>query len=200
MKERPIIFNAEMVRAILDGRKTRTSRVIKLRNGETPEEEDMPVFDWKYEKRPNYVIDFSKKFHRWEKLTCPYGKPGDRLWVREKFALLNNKTPVYWDGKNPVSLLSWKPSIYMPRWASRITLEITNVGVERVQDISEKDAIAEGCNGDYDWASGASKCDKSGDLVINQFQTLWNGINLKRGFGWDKNNLIWAICFKQITP
>jgi len=145
VSERPILFSGEMVRAILDGRKTQTRRIVR--------------------GHPHTVKPLN--------IGCPYGVPGDRLWVKETFALSrfdpeshedeDTKDPSQWDGvvyradgehgswehydgKGGRARISapWRPSIYMPRWASRITLEVTSVRAERVQDISEQDAQAEG--------------------------------------------------------
>ena len=149
LKERPILFSTPMVRAILDGRKTQTRRIIK----------PQPYVLNSTSAELNQLFK-DGLMHR----ACPYGKIGDLLWVRETWADLtegygtpwerfNLKPPFIWykaDGDQPdigngaSQLESWKPSIFMPRWASRITLRITNVRVERLQDISEMDAIAEG--------------------------------------------------------
>lgn len=193
MKERPIIFNGEMVRAILDGRKSQTRRVVKCL--------DVPPVCWK----------------------CPYGVPGDRLWVRETFCIESSYEvgpypPPFSDGRplnkhngwtcgewweqahykatDPTPELEigtgdpgvkWTPSIHMPRWASRITLEIVNVRVERVQEIDEAGAILEGVD--------AEKYEKSYRYAFSQ---LWDSINVKRGFGWDKNVWVWVIEFKRV--
>jgi hypothetical protein len=136
---------------------------------------------------------------------CPYGAPGDRLWVREAWAVGNRDKDVIfaadeqWQcngvsnpppcNANTVWSYCWRPSIHMPRWASRITLEITGVRVERVQDISEADARAEGVEL------------QAGDLsYINLFCDLWNSIYDKRGFGWAANPFVWVVEFKRVTP
>jgi len=192
MTERPILFSGEMVRAILDRRKTQTRRVIK--------------------PQPNCVHDN----HRWvwlkEKwVDCPYGQPGDRLWVRETwkskyigdcsdgkttFAItyksdnseehFNLSEDQYWKYRNILDKPDvWHPSIFMPRWASRILREIVNIRVERIQDISEADIIAEGCPNEY-------------LLGRSWYKPLWESINAKRGFGWDTNPWVWVIEFKRI--
>jgi len=223
MKEKPILYNGEMVRAVLEGRKTQTRRIIK------PISQDKWLFDgsWsdKYVKNPgNFVVEH-----------CPYGKVGDRLWVRETWKIssfmegepiefqyradmttkeenemsdcvayeywyenmvsdsssylekighpMNNEGIYHW--KNGESPLPWKPSIHMPRWASRITLEIINVKIERVQDISEADIIAEGCPNEY-------------LLGKNWFIPAWNSIYSKRGFPWESNSWVWVIEFKVL--
>lgn len=163
MKERPILFNAEMVYAILEGRKTQTRRIVK----------PQPVLIsrkgslfWSFNG-----TDLADAGQDWFLKQCPYGQPGDQLWVRESCRaeeLSDGKDVVrYFDGvcipieNSPESSEKWLnlysyngkrgatvPSIHMPRWASRITLEITNVRVERLQDISEEDALKEGVFGD----------------------------------------------------
>jgi len=142
MKERPILFSAAMVNAILSGRKTQTRRVVKPMSRKAGGEYTGWVL-------PEYRTD------------CPYGQPGDRLWVRETFGSMirnvggtpHEKLAYRADDPNAVMCYSsegmevpikWKPSIHMPRWASRITLEIVSVRVERLNEISEQDAIAEG--------------------------------------------------------
>ena len=158
---------------------------------------------------------------------CPYGKPGDRLWVRETFYHhgkwgKNGKTKTgkqAWKFKatkhdegedvrfmdNPPEIVrpnkyrktGWykRPSIFMPRWASRILLEVTDVRVERVQEIMEIDARAEGCR--YD---DCNHLDPHGFSAKDRFQTLWDSINAKRGFGWDVNPWVWCVSFKRIKP
>lgn len=145
MKTRPILFSGPMVRAILEGRKTQTRRVVKPQPAHCA---DLPM---------GKDLTFAS--------ACPYGQPGDRLWVRETWAVgtlfdyvrpsllpkpdCESKLAVDY-AANPRRIWHsedqgrWRPSIHMPRWASRITLEITSVRVERLQDISHKDAIAEG--------------------------------------------------------
>jgi len=130
--ERPILFSGPMIRAILAGRKTQTRRVAKL-TGAGRVKEAGSHRNW-HLADPDAVK------------ACPYGTPGDRLWVRETFCDTGCQRAVY---RADTAVENWKyriwrPSIYMPRWASRITLEITDVRLERLQDISEADAAAEG--------------------------------------------------------
>lgn len=190
-KERPIIFSTEMVRAILEGRKTQTRRIKK--------------------GKFNYVD-----------VECPYGKIGDRLWVRESFAntLLydgNEKADYYYKADKSEGFHElrnrgqWKPSIYMPREASRITLEITNIRVERLQSIGEIDAKQEGVkvpvspDGKYLVALTGKypTCNYFKPEKKNYFQaefaSLWDSINAKKGFGWDKNPWVWVIEFTKIN-
>lgn len=198
MKERPIIFSGEMVRAILEGRKTQTRRVIKPQpSGD--------VGAWPYDD------------HRENWLVCPYGSQECRLWVRETWrpfvlgSRFNQEVDIEYraDGQkilhHPISSeklekweggfsdCSWKPSIHMPRWASRITLEITDVRVERVQDITDADAVAEGIDPEED------KYDGHQVPKVN-FSFLWDSINEKRGFGWDANPWVWVVEFKKVKP
>ena len=206
MKERPIIFSGPMVRAILDGRKTQTRRVFRL-----PE-------DAKIDTATGTYTCFNTGAKKW-KLKCPYGQAGDRLWVRETWATsvgVDDQKPsvldtpgkgygwpvwfasdgsVWWRGAKAggpgfVDRGRWRPSIHMPRWASRITLEVTGVRVERLQDISEEDCIAEGVT-----LRGTSRYEgQSRDAYAD----LWDSLNTKRGFGWDTNPWVWAIEFKRV--
>jgi hypothetical protein len=164
IRERPILMSAPMIRALLAGRKTQTRRIAK-----PPAKANfLPDDLWKIdvdEPGSAYLDDESGRL----RIDCPFGKPGDRLWCRETFALagwtedtwMGGREYEDWDGvipKQRESLLvgyradgddcdqKWRPSIFMPRWASRITLEISDVRVERLQAISEADAIAEGCD------------------------------------------------------
>ena len=223
MKERPILFNSEMVRAILEGRKTQTRRVVKPQPGDfqrVVRSCDSPS-GWGYARMISGV----------QNITCPYGQPGDRLWVRETFVIEHNYNlgdydPPFQDGR-PVKYhdaeidtdpyweqphyratdptpefyivddydpgCSWKPSIHMPRWASRITLEITDVRVERVQDITDEGIMAEGFGYNQLREDGRMK---NGFPIIDGFADLWDSINAKRGYSWDLNPWVWAISFK----
>lgn len=207
MKERPILFSGEMVRAIIDGRKTMTRRVVKPQ----PEQDtDCPYHIGTGVERKARI--------------CPYGKPGDRLWVREthtygdiNYTESDPFADVYYRADDiclgvPVSEAvaetvqewveekevsgagcNWRPSIFMPRWASRITLEITNIRVERLQDISEEDAKREGANGEKHRGQGFEHC-----IYREAFRTLWESINAKRGYSWESNPWVWVVEFKQI--
>lgn len=174
MKERPILFNSEMVRAILDGRKSQTRRVIT----------DQSVISI----RPDGKLGKAQP-------RCKYGQPGDRLWVRETWAQ-HPEVPGEWmyradrgvDYQGAAQgLFKWIPSIHMIRKASRITLEIESVRVERVQEITPNDCRAEGIGDDFNDV-GARYC----------FGQLWNSINEHRGFGWDVNPWVWAITFRRV--
>lgn len=199
MKSRPILFNAPMVRAVLEGSKTQTRRVLK---SQALEWISTPVgFD------PQFIADAENRL-------SPYGQIGDQLWVRETFCevpmtdlancktsifiefaagkkyLKQGKPPAIWDSYKPEGV-KWKPSIFMPRAASRITLEITGVRVERLQDISEVDALAEGVEplsdpGAVFAPAKSAYCD------------LWESIN---GAGsWGLNPWVWVLEFKRLKP
>jgi hypothetical protein len=199
MKERPILFNGDMVRAILDGRKTQTRRVIK------PQPKIISTHDGSMN-----ILQITGKapwFNGDPNHTCPYGVIGDRLWVRETWGLEpdmdeqlkdDGLTPgqieyegyhigYKADGSGAYCVEKWRPSIFMPRWASRIMLDITDVRVERLQEISEDDAQAEGV--------GYWGCD-----TIEVFEDLWNSINQKRGYPWSSNPWVWVIEFKVLEP
>lgn len=215
MSEKPILFSGEMVKAILDGRKWKTRRVITTLPIEPDTASINPdgVGNWVV-WAPHPVTD--EQSRQWYPnsagFPCPYGKAGDTLWVRETW----RRSPVtlpdgvqyradnllrWFDGSEPTAIAlpqrngKWRPSIFMPRWASRITLRITDVKVERLQDISEGDAIAEGV--------GAWHDTKDGMVYRPEFQALWDTINAKRGFGWDANPWVWVLSFeraKEVTP
>ena len=221
MKERPIIFNGEMVRAILKGRKTQTRRVI-------------PDNWWR-------CLDPDDDDDRGRAIPmCPYGTVGDRLWVRETWAEVHplqaegrysqrgnagipgppfvgyrvvyradgEYPPIWFADSYPYRAtkprddaarrldpkgveFGWAASTSMPRWASRITLEVTGIRVERVQDISDADIVAEGAPKNVCWPIGYSS------QLVNWYRTLWDTINAKRG-GWDENPWVWAISFKAV--
>lgn len=194
MEERPILFNGEMVRAILDGRKTMTRRVVKPQ----PEQDT---------DCPYHIGTGIERVAR----TCPYGKPGDRLWVRETFCDRNNNgeqiKPLYRadgqeyeDGDGWHFEPKWKPSIFMPRMYSRITLEITNVRVERLQKINNTDALAEGTPGAWvensEYPGGYNENQNKAHVFF--FRQLWDSINAKRGYGWDANPWVWVVEFERI--
>ncbi|WP_186181671.1 hypothetical protein [Burkholderia gladioli] len=187
MKERPILFSAPMVRAILDGRKSQTRRVAKEFDGRDNLDAILRRF-------PNQK-------------GCPYGEPGDRLWVRETWAQpapLDPGPTVYradypgcvpagFENIPPADAIRWKPSIHMPRALSRITLEITGVRVERLQDISVADALAEGVRVTY-----GEPFDAEHTIADRRrFELVWKEIN---GAGsWESNPWVWVIEFARIT-
>jgi hypothetical protein len=202
-KEKPILFNTEMVKAVLSGRKTQTRRVIKPQppsktsNG-TPfdsfQETTLPVSEGydltAYMDNPLYIGK------------CPYGQVGDRLWVRETWQSDKDKTKFIYKADysefftcdNDI-LFGWKPSIHMLRRASRINLEIVDIGIERVQDIDDEDSIKEGALFLNDPSSSAIWGRGFGRAC---FRTLWESINEKRGYGWDVNPWVWVVEFKVI--
>ena len=232
IKERPILFSAPMVRAILEGRKTVTRRAIKVQ----------PHIDASGNfcvGRSNYGQDgYGKPMTKhFVNGCCPYGKPGDRLWVRETFALLGNEDGccIDWQdnlvkgderdaariyrascppgdyGLNQIPAKAewkpdteameydgaWRPSIHMPRWASRILLEITDVRVERLQDITYEQAAAEGVHRGplREWCASdeGGACHK---YPVPAFRDLWQSV----GGNWDANPWVWVVEFKRVTP
>lgn len=201
MSERPIIFSAPMVRAILDGRKTQTRRICK------------PIMAWE-KQHVREARFWNGGWHEffigadipYAELVCRHGRRGDRLWVRENFAFVGGGDPglllCQADWQETAKLHKcdnadkpprWKPSIHMPRWASRITLEITGIRVERLQDISENDAVAEGVEF---WTPTVDV-----DPVPSPrpaYRLLWESIN---GAGsWGLNPWVFVIEFKRVTP
>lgn len=204
MAERPIIFSGPMVRAILDGRKSQTRRIATFK----PREEGLnlgfsglsvghyctgvPTSGWVLCSRGGGGCWNDRTFP----LHCPYGVPGDRLWARETFLLrAAGKHAVYRAEFDPVDAAGfgamyggWKPSIHMPRWASRITLEVVSVRVERLQEISEGDAFAEGIDGEA--------LHRAKGYAPDAFRKLWDSINAKRA-PWESNPYVWVIEFKR---
>ena len=200
MKERPILFSGAMVRAILEGKKTQTRRVVKWPEGFEPETATVERFQ-RYPDGSYRAIVWGSPYDDGAfSVKCKYGGPGDRLWVRETWGvhrcieqayqrdrcqvgvgLLHYKAD---EGCHPVK--RWRPCIHMPRWASRIALEVTGVRVERVQEISVEDALAEGM-----LASDPYK-------LAGEYEALWNEINAKRGYGWDVNPWVWVVEFKRV--
>lgn len=266
MKETPLLMCGSMVVATLEGRKGQTRRILNpqpvlITGLDSPRRQNhgdlflapdiFPTGEIVNGKiTGNFVFAYAEgagtthcmgmvEFCRDH---CPYGQPGDRIWVKEthlrwgrwvrngktkkgkpawKFrpAAPNLKKVLYVAGE-PVALpekikrteLAWhkRPSIFMPRWASRLTLEITDVRVERVQSITEADAIAEGISkvtlqvGKHSNPQPFYRAfpDKPGGLhsAKSAYEILWDSLNKKRGFGWDENPWVWKICFKRIKP
>ena len=205
VKERGLICTGESVRAILDDRKTMMRRVVKL-----PRPMEKPHLYFNVSDEWTVYDDATTPKSDWHSIACPYGKPGDRLFVRE--------TWLQWDwedlGTEPQSAdtlrfradgdipaVKWRPSIFMPRWASRITLEITNVRVERLQDISEEDAKAEGVPIDDSPCDHArQRCEDIGCLgpgYRSSFCDRWEDINGKK-YPWSSNPWVWCISFRRI--
>ena len=193
MKERPILFSTEMVRAILDGRKSQTRRIIKKQ----------PVDILPMNVPNEWVALLTREPAHGEVWKCRYGIPGDRLWVRETWFPIPKSEgggAIYKvtnsDSYKPS--LKWKPSIFMPRWASRITLEIVNIRVERVQDISEDDCDAEMFGGDIPDVVMPNFGFHGGMSMQECYARYWDFINAKRGYGWDVNPYVWVIEFKRV--
>jgi hypothetical protein len=187
MTERPILMSGAMVRAVLNGTKTQTRRAVKF------SESDMETF---INSVPNKAA------------CCPYGHIGDRLWVRENFHPVFAQDPTYNNGQ-PIEIdyaatykqgdrlitPKWTPSIHMPRWASRILLEIVSVRVEQLQCISEVDALAEGITITGDGAYHVEDDKFRAPSAKESYARLWESIN---GDGsWSANPWVWVIEFKE---
>jgi hypothetical protein len=198
MKEYPILFSRSMVQAILEGCKTQTRRIIN----------PQPTFSNKL------GVAFLSTGQPVDYRVCPYGQEGDRLWVRESWRVASN-----WDSFAPrdipefvfnnggVRYLADNPddlngkarvSIHMPRKASRIKLEIVNVGYERLHYMTPIDAIREGTNLDVDYNKIG---DRYGSIPYPKkaFAQLWDSINAKRGLGWNVNPWVWVITFERVS-
>ena len=232
IKERPILFSAPMVRAILEGRKTVTRRAIKVQP-RIDASGNFCVGNSNY-GQDGYGKPVTKHFVNG---CCPYGNPGGRLWVRETFAFLGNEDGccIDWQdnlvkgdergaariyrascppgdyGLNQIPAKAewkpdteameydgaWRPSIHMPRWASRILLEITRVRVERLQDITYEQAAAEGVHRSplREWCASdeGGACHK---YPVPAFRDLWQSV----GGNWDANPWVWVVEFKRVTP
>lgn len=219
MKELPILFSGPMVRALLDGSKTQTRRIVN----------PQPIYgdvagtfaSWMFKKRRapgHWLYPNARSIVLSE---CPYGERGDRLWVRETHEVNRVGYEESWSGGrahhagvkyqaddgraefhidealyqklDATESRGWTPSIHMPRWASRITLEITGVRAERLQDISATDAEAEG----VEFLRHVPDADET--LTPQQlFMCLWDSINEARGCGWNANPWVWVVEFKRV--
>ena len=191
IKERPILFSAPMVRAILERRKTVTRRAEKF-----------PFID----RAVGCELSGNEIGPEEIRNNCPYGVPGQRLWVRETFAcgLCTDQPYAYRATHAPEDLeagwhdpIKWKPSIHMPRAACRILLEITDVRVERLQDITYEQAAAEGVHRGplREWCASdeGGNCHK---YPVPAFRDLWQSV----GGNWDANPWVWVVEFKRVTP
>lgn len=199
MKERPILFSGEMVRAILEGRKTQTRRVVKL-----PRPMEQPNMFFNVSEEWTVYDAATTPATEWHSIKCPYGSVGDRLWVKETLAAdergmfyFADNTPVNVPDNFTQTVREKLPSLFMPRWASRITLEITNVRVERLHDISEVNAMAEGIQLAEDARMFADESPTRYSAVA-QFQALWDKINGKK-YPWSSNPWLWVIEFPKIS-
>lgn len=225
--EKPIIFSTEMVRAILRGQKTQTRRVVASKFNPA---------NWDFDpKDKNYGPFMEDKYGEWHRVQdlCPYGQPGDILWVREALRLIDFE---HIDGKwsalvqykadmatgkrlffGPDGVnekIGWRPSIHMPREAARLFLLVKNVRVERLWDITQKDAVALGMLSDGireylldrvpdKWCRYtliAAECQGRKSPIttdfVGGFACIWDRINAKRGYGWQTNPWVWVIEFE----
>lgn len=219
MKERPILFNSEMINALLNGPKTETRRVIKPQ----PNEDVIKHFS-NYEYRnikDNIWKGFSDKQGFVPTIKCPFGKVGDQLWVRETYLKKGNEFHSYvadyddnmFKSTEPMGkalkakMYKRIPSIYMFRKYSRIQLEITEIKVEGVQDITEDGARNEGIHSEHDgthsWFKNYNLKEEQAMFkypsgAIKSFKSLWNSINEKRGYSFESNPWVWAVKFKVV--
>lgn len=237
MKERPILFSAPMVRALLDGSKTQTRRIMKPQPEPTPADYPGARGHWWPANAVQSMVHIEEAMQKWTGLAgdcCPHGDIGDRLWVRENFCPIYPQDPTY-NGGMPIEFdyaatyqhgdrlgdllgakKKWKPSIHMPRAACRILLVIVSVRVQRLQDISDADATAEGIepnwigdlnmgpNGfggqgwvpDCGWRNYGNSIDgEPAYTAAESYRSLWESIN---GAGsWDANPWVWVMEFKM---
>jgi hypothetical protein len=201
VKERPILFSGAMVRALLDGRKTQTRRIVK----------HQPVYgdvagtfaSWMFKKRKANGYWLYPNAKSTVLSECPYGEQGDRLWVRETFFPCPESHGGGWHYKATeqndfMPTMPWKPSIHMPRVASRITLEITGVRVERLQGISETDSLSEGIEASSEGFGIDSGRHFHAASGRQSYASLWDSLNAARGYGWDENPWVWVVEFRKI--
>ena len=203
MKERPIVFNANMVKATLDGRKTQTRRLVNGENG--------CVY---HDYHGQWIIKDGKWWYESvhgcadRGLKCPYGKPGDHLWVRETWSIENNKyhkvcyraDKKKWPNGRPRETIEygiWRQANHMPRSASRIDLSVKDIRVERLQDITYSGVIREGVGRILDEQQTDSQYVAD---TMQSFARLWDSLNGKRYFGctWEGNPWVWVIEFEII--
>lgn len=235
MRERPIIFNADMVRAVLDGRKTQTRRIMKVQpsadfcpmNMELETDFNARWYTPGMVDKDGYLQPAKKQVFgvasEGEGYTCPFGAVGDRLWVRETWSedfanyypndrvwyaadddrrldieIVDGVRGIYSPESDVHVPFRWRPSIHMPRWASRITLEITCVRVERLQDINEADARAEGVEqlrGGF-WRHYQPGWTQHQLSARGSFVTLWKSIYGEES--WQANPWVWVVEFKRM--
>ncbi|HKQ24136.1 MAG TPA: hypothetical protein VJT81_06805 [Burkholderiales bacterium] len=224
MTERPILFSGEMVRAILEDRKTQTRRVVKPQPAREAVKAVCVNDWWMWERWAPDRRHFDGKMSELQSdKLCPYGVPGDQLWVREAWRtlpdadsiaprnLMNVEAYTHYEADgNHDGMGKLRPGMFMPRWASRITLEVTEIRVERIQEISDDDILCEGIDPSD---NGDPAIERSFNRIA--FSTLWDNLNARRGFPWDDdepppgwknsepffaNPWVWAISFKQVWP
>lgn len=241
MRERPILFSAPMVRAILEGRKTQTRRIVKHKGKLPPDwatfAQELSNINW------NPALDRKNGLFRWAcmedegvapvrrwpydghggyAIPCPYGRPGDRLWVKETWTgswhptrqsdmhiliayaadggeAFQNAPETYVLPKAAQKVGNWVTPLFMPRWASRILVQNTEIRVQRLQDITEEDAKAEGAT---PWEFGPEQCLTTGERGADSpyrsgFAYLWDCINADRAT-WKSNPWVWAVTFKEV--
>lgn len=185
VKDRPILFSGPMVRAILEGRKTQTRRPVKPQ----PEYRENAALPGQYGTfaKGGWNIDHPTGMASFVE-TCPHGRPRDRLWVRETWGISGTGPYYRADTIQPETVnYAWKPSIHMPRWASRLTLEITKVRVERIRDISPDDLEKEG----FEIPDGISV-----DQVMSTFCMSWHSIYPG---SWERNDWVWVVEFRRVS-
>jgi len=201
MKESPILFTTEMVQAILAGRKTQTRRIVKPQPGEGGLVSWSQIPEYAPPKWAGYKLN-SEKEEFWK---CRYGYKGDLLWVKETYCLPKAEFPnaevIYKADQKWPDLLKWKSSYYMPKRFARIWLRVKDIRVERVQDITAADAIAEGLERSYgayttyyrDYISNESH---PFDNPVLSYMSLWLKINGRDK--WDANPWVWVIEFERV--
>lgn len=200
--ERPIIFSTPMVQAILEGRKTQTRRVVKpCPCGYEPVLNKKGL--WEFSCESHFEND-DPEIHIFK---CPYGKIGDLLYVRETWmddsGTVDHRQRIYpfyrYKANGEVynvdgTLKKWKPSIFMPKYIARIWLEIVDISIERIWEITDGDIAKEGC----EWSS-MQIGNYYGSPARDVFVRLWDSINKKRGYGWDDEPWVWVITFKRVN-
>ncbi len=196
MKERPILFRTAMVQTIIEGRKTQTRRILKY-----PQPLDvLPMVD---SKKDGFVALMTREPNHGQIIKCRYGQVGGRLWVRETWAsqhkfdhlpprLIPHDANIHYAASENLGGLMHRPSIFLPRWASRLTLEITDIRVQRLQEISEDDCESEGIL--FTYLKG-NPCRVG--CNHNAYHELWDSINGKTHL-WENNPWVWAISFKLL--
>ena len=208
MKETPLILQGWGVKATLDGLKTQTRRTYGLEKiNESPNEWGKPRYDgdgiWLFPHEYGDIVE----------IKCPYGGPGDTLWIREAWAE-NERGQILYKADYesitramdfPLIPIKWKPSIFLPKEKARLWREIVSVRAERVQEISEEDAKAEGCQliartiRPFSLSPQPHFTEPERPFIYrDHFIGIWDSLNAKRGYGWDFNPWVWPIEYKQL--